>query len=70
MERYNNSITNIPNFRVPAWAPVNYYSTVVYPILKKEGWVFTQCDLSISQLNFYCFDENSYLSADFVGYSI
>ena len=24
MERYDHNISNIPNFRVQAWAPVNY----------------------------------------------
>ncbi|GLT69483.1 hypothetical protein SLA2020_416310 [Shorea laevis] len=37
MERYDYNITNIPNFRVPAWAPVNYYLGVVYPVLRDQG---------------------------------
>ncbi|OWM88450.1 hypothetical protein CDL15_Pgr003862 [Punica granatum] len=37
MERYNFSITNIPNLRVQAWATTNYYLREVYPILKEQG---------------------------------
>lgn len=37
MERYDYNITNIPTFRVQAWAPVNYYLGVVYPLLRSEG---------------------------------
>ncbi|GLU01011.1 hypothetical protein SLE2022_183380 [Rubroshorea leprosula] len=37
MERYDYNITNIPNFRVEAWAPVNYYLGVVYPVLRDQG---------------------------------
>ncbi|GAV76213.1 O-FucT domain-containing protein [Cephalotus follicularis] len=37
MERYDYNVTNVPNFRVPAWAPANYYLGEVYPVLKKEG---------------------------------
>lgn len=36
MENYNFSINNIPNFRVPAWASVNYYLKQVYPVLKEK----------------------------------
>ncbi|CAH1418812.1 unnamed protein product [Lactuca virosa] len=36
MENYNFSISNIPNFRVPAWASANYYLKQVYPVLKEQ----------------------------------
>ncbi|OMO49833.1 GDP-fucose protein O-fucosyltransferase [Corchorus olitorius] len=37
MERYDHNISNIPNLRVQAWAPVNYYLGVVHPILMDQG---------------------------------
>ncbi|XVF64627.1 hypothetical protein PTKIN_Ptkin09bG0183300 [Pterospermum kingtungense] len=37
MERYDHNISNIPNLRVPAWAPINYYLEVVHPILRGQG---------------------------------
>ncbi|GKV37637.1 hypothetical protein SLEP1_g45641 [Rubroshorea leprosula] len=37
MERYDYNITNIPSFRVQAWAPVNLYLGVVYPVLRDQG---------------------------------
>ncbi|XVE55390.1 hypothetical protein DITRI_Ditri03aG0154700 [Diplodiscus trichospermus] len=37
MERYDHNISNIPNLRVQAWAPVNYYLGVVHPILRDQG---------------------------------
>ncbi|XP_022748156.1 uncharacterized protein At1g04910-like isoform X2 [Durio zibethinus] len=37
MERYDRNISNIPNLRVQAWAPVNYYLGVVHPILRDQG---------------------------------
>ncbi|KAL4588361.1 hypothetical protein LXL04_001245 [Taraxacum kok-saghyz] len=36
MEIYNFSISNIPNFRVPAWASSNFYLNQVYPVLKEQ----------------------------------
>lgn len=39
MERYDQNISNIPNFRVQAWAAVNYYLGVVLPILRDQGYV-------------------------------
>ena len=37
MERYDRNISNIPNFRVQAWASVGYYTGEVYPVLKRQG---------------------------------
>lgn len=37
MERYDHNVTNIPNFRVQAWASVSYYQTEVYPVLRAQG---------------------------------
>ncbi|XP_059631861.1 O-fucosyltransferase 10 [Cornus florida] len=37
MERYDFNISNIPNFRVQAWAPASYYSEEVYPVLRGQG---------------------------------
>ncbi|XP_002284399.1 O-fucosyltransferase 10 [Vitis vinifera] len=37
MERYDYNITNIPNIRIEAWAPVSYYLEEVYPVLRKQG---------------------------------
>ena len=42
MERYDYNITNIPNLRVQAWAKVGYYTGVVYPVLRSQGWVVNQ----------------------------
>lgn len=39
MERYDHNVTNIPNFRVQAWASVSYYQTEVYPVLRAQGYV-------------------------------
>ncbi|PPD93550.1 hypothetical protein GOBAR_DD09501 [Gossypium barbadense] len=36
MEIYDQNISNIPNFRVQAWATVNYYLGVVLPILRDQ----------------------------------
>ncbi|KAJ6890952.1 hypothetical protein NC651_024460 [Populus alba x Populus x berolinensis] len=36
MERYDNNMTNVQNFRVKAWAPVQYYRDVVLPKLLEE----------------------------------
>ncbi|KAK6114866.1 hypothetical protein DH2020_007135 [Rehmannia glutinosa] len=35
MESYNFSISNIPNFRIQAWASARYYLDEVYPILQE-----------------------------------
>ena len=37
MERYDYNTSNIPNFRVQAWASVSYYTGVVYPVLRSQG---------------------------------
>ncbi|KAG6707350.1 hypothetical protein I3842_06G026200 [Carya illinoinensis] len=37
MERHDYNITNVPTFRVQAWASVNYYFGEVYPVLQKQG---------------------------------
>ncbi|XP_044474636.1 O-fucosyltransferase 10-like [Mangifera indica] len=37
MEKYEYNISNIPNIRVQAWAPANYYIGEVYPVLKEQG---------------------------------
>ncbi|KAK8552253.1 hypothetical protein V6N13_120663 [Hibiscus sabdariffa] len=37
MERYDHNLSNIPNFRVQAWATVNYYLGVVLPVLRDQG---------------------------------
>lgn len=39
MEKYQYNISNIPNIRVQAWAPANYYIGEVYPVLKEQGYV-------------------------------
>lgn len=39
MEKYDYNMTNIPNFRVEAWASVSYYTGVVYPVLRNQGYV-------------------------------
>ncbi|KAK9070915.1 hypothetical protein SSX86_009483 [Deinandra increscens subsp. villosa] len=36
MEHYDFNISNIPNFRVPAWASTSYYLEQVYPVLKER----------------------------------
>ncbi|XAR62609.1 hypothetical protein NMG60_11017434 [Bertholletia excelsa] len=36
MEVYDFNISNIPNFRVQAWAVSNYYLEEVYPVLRKN----------------------------------
>ncbi|XP_057994837.1 O-fucosyltransferase 10-like isoform X1 [Hevea brasiliensis] len=36
MERYDYNSSNIPNIRVQAWAPANYYLGEVYPVLKEK----------------------------------
>ncbi|KAH9691029.1 O-fucosyltransferase 11 [Citrus sinensis] len=37
MERYDYNMTNIPTFRVQAWAPASYYMGEVYPVLREQG---------------------------------
>ncbi|KAA8546366.1 hypothetical protein F0562_002895 [Nyssa sinensis] len=37
MERFEFNISNIPNFRVPAWATASYYLGEVYPVLHQQG---------------------------------
>ncbi|KAF4368617.1 hypothetical protein CsatB_008199 [Cannabis sativa] len=37
MEIYDYNISNIPTFRVQAWATVGYYTGVVYPVLRSQG---------------------------------
>lgn len=39
MERYNFSISNIPSFRVPAWASARYYLDEVYPVLQETRYI-------------------------------
>ncbi|XP_004292679.1 PREDICTED: uncharacterized protein At1g04910 [Fragaria vesca subsp. vesca] len=39
LERYDHNISNIPNIRVEAWAPVRYYTGEVYPVLQSQGVV-------------------------------
>uniref|UniRef100_A0A6N2KSS9 O-fucosyltransferase family protein n=1 Tax=Salix viminalis TaxID=40686 RepID=A0A6N2KSS9_SALVM len=39
MERYDNNMTNVHNFRVKAWAPVQYYRDVVLPRLLEERFI-------------------------------
>ncbi|XP_071691479.1 O-fucosyltransferase 10-like [Rutidosis leptorrhynchoides] len=36
LEDYDFNISNIPNFRVPAWASASYYLEEVYPVLKEQ----------------------------------
>ncbi|KAI7725686.1 hypothetical protein M8C21_018463 [Ambrosia artemisiifolia] len=36
MEHYDFNISNISNFRVPAWASASYYLEQVYPVLKEQ----------------------------------
>ncbi|KAI3715510.1 hypothetical protein L6452_22494 [Arctium lappa] len=36
MEEYDFNISNIPSFRVPAWASASYYLKEVYPVLKEQ----------------------------------
>lgn len=60
MERYDYNITNIPNIRIEAWAPVSYYLEEVYPVLRKQGYILNHgfftyfITSSCSQLNGYC----------------
>ncbi|XXG62935.1 hypothetical protein AAC387_Pa05g1220 [Persea americana] len=37
MERFDYNISNIPNFRVKAWAPASHYLEVIYPLLHEHG---------------------------------
>ncbi|XP_058087727.1 O-fucosyltransferase 10-like isoform X2 [Magnolia sinica] len=37
MERYGYNISNIPNFRVNAWASAGYYLGSIYPVLRAQG---------------------------------
>ncbi|KAL6515576.1 hypothetical protein OROHE_018610 [Orobanche hederae] len=39
MDSYNSSISNIPNFRVQAWASARYYTDEIYPVLQESGVV-------------------------------
>ncbi|KAL6525145.1 hypothetical protein OROMI_030738 [Orobanche minor] len=39
MDSYNSSISNIPNFRVQAWASAHYYTDEIYPVLQESGVV-------------------------------
>ncbi|CAA0827874.1 O-fucosyltransferase family protein [Striga hermonthica] len=39
MDSYNYSISNIPNFRVQAWASARFYLDEVYPVLQESGVV-------------------------------
>ncbi|KAK1419257.1 hypothetical protein QVD17_28421 [Tagetes erecta] len=36
MERYDFNMSNVPNFRVPAWASASYYLEHVYPVLIEQ----------------------------------
>lgn len=36
MERYDSNISNLPNFKVKAWAPVHYYKDEILPRLLEE----------------------------------
>lgn len=36
MERFDQNITNIFNFKVKAWAPIQYYKDIVLPTLLEE----------------------------------
>lgn len=37
LERNDYNMTNIPTFRVHAWAPASYYMGEVYPVLREQG---------------------------------
>ncbi|KAG6655578.1 hypothetical protein CIPAW_05G226900 [Carya illinoinensis] len=37
MEMHDYNITNVPTFRIQAWASVSYYLEEVYPVLQKQG---------------------------------
>ncbi|KAF5450768.1 hypothetical protein F2P56_031095 [Juglans regia] len=37
METHDYNITNVPTFRIQAWASVSYYMGEVYPVLQKQG---------------------------------
>lgn len=39
MERFDYNISNIPNFRVKAWARASHYLEVIYPLLREHGYV-------------------------------
>ena len=39
MELYDFNISNIPNFRVQAWATAKYYLEEVYPVLSEQRYV-------------------------------
>lgn len=36
MERFDQNITNILNFKIKAWAPIQYYKDTVLPTLLEE----------------------------------
>lgn len=36
MERFDRNMTNVLNFKVKAWAPIQYYKDVVLPRLLEE----------------------------------
>lgn len=36
MERFDNNMTNVYNFRIKAWAPIRYYKDAVLPLLLEE----------------------------------
>ncbi|RWR83494.1 O-fucosyltransferase family protein isoform 1 [Cinnamomum micranthum f. kanehirae] len=37
MKKFDYNISNIPNFRVKAWAPASHYLEVIYPLLREHG---------------------------------
>lgn len=41
LERNDYNMTNIPTFRVQAWAPASYYMGEVYPVLREQGFVLS-----------------------------
>ena len=50
MLKYENNITNVPSFRVQAWASVSYYLGEVYPVLQQQGYASNHCIFSLCAL--------------------
>lgn len=46
MESYNFSISNIPSFKVPAWASVRYYMDEVYPLYQETRYIIFSSNMT------------------------
>lgn len=61
MERFDHNLTNVYNFRVKAWSPIQYYGDAVLPKLLEEKWAWISCVSSlfifkIFIINFFIFN--------------